>query len=228
MRQTYLDVLLREPTPNESQVASAALEGGQTPAAFVAAVTATAESNTNVRAVVRLYRAYYLRNPDYLGLGHWIRRRQQGTPLSQISNQFAAAPEFALRYGFLDDDQFVDLVYKNVLGRDPDVRGDGSTGSISSIWGSSGYRGQLMTRFSESGEFVRKSSGVVTAVHLYGSLFQQSIPRGLSDSYGPSLLSGRTTPEELAETLMGSAKYHKGGGTSAPPNRHRLTRALAT
>ncbi len=164
-----------------------------------------AESNTNLlRAVVRLYRAYYLRNPDYLGLGHWIRRRQQGTPLSQISNQFAAAPEFALRYGFLDDDQFVDLVYKNVLGRDPDVRGrqhwvDQLNGGL--------YRGQLMTRFSEAPEFVHKSSGVVTAVHLYGSLIQQSIPRGLSDSYGPSLQNGRLTPEELAETLMGSAKY---------------------
>jgi hypothetical protein len=204
VRQTYLDFLLREPTSSELQVASTALQGGQTPAALVAAVAATAESNTNVRAVVRLYRAYYLRNPDHGGLKHWIRQRQLGTSLSQISNQFAAAPEFALRYGYVDDAEFVDLVYGNVLDRGPDA---GGRAYWIGLLGKGLYRGQLMTKFSESGEFVRKSSGIVTAVHIYDSLFQQSIPRGLSDSYGPSLLSGRTTPEELAETLMGSAKY---------------------
>lgn len=204
VRQTYQDFLLRQPTATELQVGAAALSGGQTPAQFVVAVTETGEAFRNVRSVVRLYRTYYLRNPDNGGLRFWISQRQQGVSLGHVSNQFAAAPEFALRYGTLDDGGFVDLVYKNVLNRKPDASGR-------AYWidmlAKGLYRGQLMTRFSEAPEYLQKSNGYVTAVHLYNSLFQLSLSRGLSDSYGPAINSGSLTAEELATQLMADNRY---------------------
>lgn len=202
--QTYQDVLRRDPTAAERQVATAALEGGQTPAEFVVALTETAESNANVRSVIRLYRAYYLRNPDHGGLGYWILQRRAGATLSHISNQFAAAPEFSLRYGRLDDGQFVDLVYQNVLDRGPDAKG---RAYWIDLLGQGLYRGQLMTKFSESPEYVSKSFGVVTTVQLYDALFRRGIARGLSDAWAPSVQSGKTTPVELAATFLADVKY---------------------
>lgn len=202
--QTYLDVLRRNPTATERQTASAALQGGQSSGAFVVALTDTAESNANVRSVIRLYRAYYLRNPDHTGLGYWIGQRRSGVTLSSVSNQFAAAPEFALRYGRLDDAGFVNLVYDNVLDRAPDAKG---RAYWVALLGQGLYRGQLMTKFSESGEYVRKSFGVVTALQQYDALFRQGLPRGLSDSYGPSVQSGRITPEGLATSFLADVKY---------------------
>jgi serralysin len=43
--------------------------------------------------------------------------------LSQVAANFVASPEFAAKYGSLDDAQFVTLLYENALHREPDVAG---------------------------------------------------------------------------------------------------------
>lgn len=73
--------------------------------------------------VWRLYQAFFLRQPDYDGFAYWQRARAQGTSLSTIAYTFANGPEFKARYGSLNDSQFVDLVYRNVLCRAPDAGG---------------------------------------------------------------------------------------------------------
>ncbi len=101
-------------------------------------------------AVSRLYRAYFLRSPDNGGLSYWVTRRLDGAQLNEISSSFAAAEEFRIRYGSLSDAGFVDLVYRNVMGRTADSGG-------AAYWRSrlrSGLsRGEMMTAFSESSEF---------------------------------------------------------------------------
>jgi hypothetical protein len=100
----------------------------------------------------RLYSAYFLRTPDLSGLRFWVGRLQGGTSLQSASQFFAESSEFQTRYGSLDNGQFVDLVYENVLGRAPDAAGRDhwvnglSTGRY--------QRGGVMVGFSESDEFV--------------------------------------------------------------------------
>lgn len=104
-----------------------------------------------VPEVHRLYLGYFLRAPDTDGLTYWTAQRQAGITLADVSEQFALSQEFQDRYGNADDAQFVDLVYGNVLGRQPDA--DGRAYWIQQL--ADGLtRGELMTGFTESPEFV--------------------------------------------------------------------------
>jgi len=60
----------------------------------------------------------------------------QGTSLDEISDAFASSPEFQQTYGSLNNAEFVTLVYRNVLGRDPEPGGE-SSGRMSAILASS-------------------------------------------------------------------------------------------
>ncbi|MBK5223651.1 MAG: DUF4214 domain-containing protein [Acidimicrobiia bacterium] len=108
-------------------------------------------------SATRLYQAYFLRAPDAGGLQYWVGKLQGDMSLVAVSGQFAASPEFRARYGRLDDGAFVDLVYRNVLGRAPDAEGR-------AYWTDQmrqgRTRGWVMVGFSESAEFVRKTGTV--------------------------------------------------------------------
>ena len=94
--------------------------------------------------VVRLYRAFFQRQPDEAGYRYWRRALLTGGSLQAIADSFAASPELVARYGQLDDVSFVDQVYGNVLGREADPEGR-------AFWQGQLYagmsRGQMMTEF---------------------------------------------------------------------------------
>lgn len=118
----------------------------------------TYDPNAPAGTVYRLYRAYFLREPDAAGFEHWLGRYRAGLPLTSISDAFARSPEFRGRYGSLGSLDFVTLVYANVLGRAPDLGGLQHwllhlTGGMT--------RGTLMIDFSDSPEFrARTADGV--------------------------------------------------------------------
>lgn len=106
--------------------------------------------------VRRLYLAYFLREPEPGGWQFWI---ESGWALIHMSDFFAQSPEFIDRYGNLDNDEFVSLVYRNVLDREAEPGGyafwtgmlaDGTT------------RGWMMVGFSESPEFKEKTAPTAT------------------------------------------------------------------
>lgn len=104
-------------------------------------------------SVYRLYRAFFLREPDADGLVYWIvQARYARYPVGSIAEEFARSEEFRRRYGSLADGAFVDLVYRNVLGRTPDASGR-------AYWidqlRRGMRRGHLMLYFSDSVEFAR-------------------------------------------------------------------------
>lgn len=103
--------------------------------------------------VARLYFAYFLREPDDDGMAYW---HATGLPLREISQAFSETPEFRDKYGVLNDDGFIRLVYQNVLERQPDAGGLAywKTQLRSGI-----TKGDVMVHFSESAEFVAKHSG---------------------------------------------------------------------
>lgn len=105
--------------------------------------------------VYRLYRAYFLREPDAGGFTYWLTQHRWGYPLDAISEDFARSTEFVGMYGSLTDQQFVDRVYVNVLGREPDQGGY-------DYWlrqmAAGLRRGGLMLAFSDSEEFRQKTA----------------------------------------------------------------------
>ena len=122
------------------------------PAAPVVSAPITSPGASGVvGSVTRLYSAYFLRAPDAGGLAYWLDRMHHGTTLAWISEQFARSAEFTARYGALDAGAFVQLVYRNVLGREPDAGGYAHWAPL--VHNGSLTRGQMMIGFSESAEY---------------------------------------------------------------------------
>lgn len=105
--------------------------------------------------VYRLYRAYFLREPDADGFGYWLTQFNNGYPLTSISDDFSRSREFQSDYGDVSDRDFVTLVYNNVLERDPDQDGyDYWVGQMEAGM----PRGNVMINFSDSAEFRSKTA----------------------------------------------------------------------
>lgn len=104
--------------------------------------------------LVRLYKAYYKRWPDAGGYDYWVRKMKNGASLSSVSDYFAKSSEFQRNYGSLSNEQFVKLVYTNVLGRVGDQ--EGYNFWVKRLNDKKITRGGLMIQFSESSEFKRK------------------------------------------------------------------------
>ena len=101
--------------------------------------------------VFRLYRATLGRDPDKDGHRDWAGRILEGErDLEQVTDGFVGSAEFQSRYGALDDDGFVRLLYRNVLDRDADD--DGLANWVGRL-GSGSSRSEVVLGFSESQEF---------------------------------------------------------------------------
>ncbi len=72
---------------------------------------------------LRLYRAFFERDPDLTGIQYWIGQSRQGVGYDDMAWAFANSNEFTNRYQNLTDQQFLQVVYRNVLGRAPDQAG---------------------------------------------------------------------------------------------------------
>jgi hypothetical protein len=80
--------------------------------------------NGSAGSVYRLYQAAFDRAPDKAGLGYWIHQADAGMSLSEISSGFIDSNEFRQRYGDnLDNKNFLENLYLNVLGRTYDQAG---------------------------------------------------------------------------------------------------------
>src|SRR6185436_4616992 len=85
---------------------------------------------------------------------------------------FAGSPEFQSTYGALNNGQFVDLVYQNVLGRPPDAGGRAYwKGQLDA---SKMTRGQVMLGFSESPEYRSASESMVYVTMMYFGMLRRA------------------------------------------------------
>ncbi|MEO7649999.1 MAG: DUF4214 domain-containing protein, partial [Bryobacteraceae bacterium] len=103
--------------------------------------------------ITNAYTAVLGRDPDYAGWRFAFDSIRSGQPRLGIVNSFIVSPEFVNTYGNLTNQQFVPLVYQNVLGRQPD-----STGLL--FWlgqlESGTSRGQMMEAFFLSDEYTAR------------------------------------------------------------------------
>jgi len=125
--------------------------GTVTHGSLVDTVLSSAEFNTYVGPVSRLYLAAFHRVPDQPGLINWVNYMRAGNTLESVADAFVASQEFQLTYGTLDDTQYVTLLYENVLGRQPDPTGLADwTGQLAGVT----TRGQVLIGFSQSPEAI--------------------------------------------------------------------------
>ena len=97
----------------------------------------------------RLYKAAFDRAPDLVGLGFWIKALDNGETALKMALEFNSSPEFISLYGANNsNDDYLNLLYNNVLDRDGDPGGHAfwlghlNAGSVT--------REKLLIDFSES------------------------------------------------------------------------------
>jgi hypothetical protein len=122
---------------------------------------------------VRLYLTYFGRIPDSAGIRYWWSEVDKGRNLRTVSARFSGSPEFKSTYGNLSDEQFVRLVYRNVLGR------EGTTADIEywtgQITGKKDSRGGVMALFSKTKEYKDRSRSVVEVILVHEVMLGRAI-----------------------------------------------------
>lgn len=117
--------------------------------------------------VYRLYRATLGREPDSPGLAGWTERLSDGgIALAKAAEGFVLSPEFQGRYAGQDTHGFVTLLYRNVLGREPDAVG---LAGWTDLLASGRMRpAEVVLGFSESAEFRAATAAAVLTVSAEG------------------------------------------------------------
>lgn len=179
--------------------------GAMSRSEFVQSIVESPEYLGTIAPLSRLYLAYFERAPDDAGLTFWTGQLRAGRSLADISEHFARSAEFERTYGGLDDGEFVELVYRNVLDRAPDVVGQ-------AFWQdrlAAGLpRGTLMLQFSESPENIERTTPQIVVRALYRGLLQREPDRNGADFWTQyyrnsgsltAMITGFITSDEYAQ-----------------------------
>ncbi len=86
-------------------------------------VLAASDYSVSDAKTLRLYRAFFDRDPDVTGAAYWITQSRLGASPESLAWSFANSPEFLSRYGQVEGPRFLTLMFENMLGRTPDPAG---------------------------------------------------------------------------------------------------------
>jgi Ca2+-binding RTX toxin-like protein len=114
--------------------------------------------NETAGTVARLYWGVLERAPDALGLASWVNAITYGMSFGAAANGFTGSAEFQNRYGSLNNTQFVDQLYLNVLGRPADP--GGLVNWVNAL-NTGTSRGDVTLNFTESDEFQINTIGLI-------------------------------------------------------------------
>lgn len=166
--------------------------------------------------IIRLYTAFFDRQPDQSGFDYWQDSLlQQKMSLQGVAESFSQSNEFIESYGNLNNHQFLNLVYQNVLGREPDAAG--LTYWLNDL-GNGVRRGDIMVSFSESTEHIERSSHS-TAVSQLTLTKSPNTAAIFQDMIKIPLLTGNNTEESSALAAIdinGDGLLDLIGGRSTP------------
>ena len=205
VRQQYLDFLGRD--ADDSGLSYWLLEmsaGTKTRADVVNFFVFSDEFQNQVAPVSRLYQAYFLRIPDTSGLSYWISQKLAGVTIEEISNTFSTVDEFTNMYGPKTDAEFVQLVYQNVLGRQPDD--SGLSYWVDDRLGQGESRGTVMIGFSESVEYQTTTLNNIRVIAFYYGMLRRA-PDSEGFSYWVAKLDAGEQPNDLINGFIASAEY---------------------
>jgi len=191
--------------PNRTEAAkwlSALVDSSDTAASRVDGASRFSFWGPKVDPVIRLYYAYFGRMPDIGGLTAWADRLRFGVPLDHVADAFAGSSEFRHTYGSLGDQAFVELVYRNVLGRGGDRAG--ITYWTDQITRRLRTRGGVMAGFSESREHRTRRAGEVNVIDIFVGMIRRVPTTG---ELAAALPAARTSREPVITTLLNSHTY---------------------
>lgn len=107
------------------------------------------KANGPAAQAYRLYQAAFSREPDLPGLGFQVSVMGAGVTLTKVAQGFVDSAEFSKKYGSVDNRQYANLLYRNILGREGEAAGVNYwVGRLDS----GAARAEVLAEFSESNE----------------------------------------------------------------------------
>ncbi|CAL1690066.1 hypothetical protein MMB232_00186 [Brevundimonas subvibrioides] len=178
--------------------------------------TITYDENSTAAEILRIYDATLDRGPDAFGLDGWLQARAGGTTLVQMANSFVNSDEFKARYGALDNDAFVSLLYNFCLNRNVDPLGLKSYTDLlkSGAWS----RGDVVLSLSESVEHRQlmapqldqglwvADQTTLTIARLYDATFDRLPDLFGLDAWRQEIAAGRSL-NSMAAAFAGSQEF---------------------
>jgi len=120
----------------------------------------------NAEKAFRIYKSAFDRTPDKEGLGYWIKELDSGLELHQVTNSFVISQEFKNMYGAdLDNKEFINALYNNVLEREPDQVGLDYW--INDMENNGMSRADVLASFSESAENIANTGPLIELGVVY-------------------------------------------------------------
>jgi uncharacterized protein (DUF1800 family) len=207
VRQQYRDVFQREGDPGGVAYWAGSISSGATVREqLIANFVRSPEFRDSIAPVARLYLAYFDRAPDFSGLTYWTARFQGGTSLAEISEAFAQSGEFVQLYGPKTNAEFVQLIYRNVLERQPDPSGYAYW--VGELDSKRRTRGAVMAGFSESAEYAARSGPSVLVSLLYTAMMQRTPDTAGFSFWVNRIASGAANERTLIDQFYASVEYH--------------------
>ena len=166
---------------------------------YLASLSQLPAYQNRMGGLTRSYQAYFLRDPDKSGLDYWFAKVNAGWSTARVSDFFATSSEFTTRYGSLDNGAFVDLIYKNVLGRPADDAGRAYW--VNQLDTARKTRGQVMVGYSDSNEFKTATAARVNVIITTYALLRRPPTE-------TELLAGMTmAPDALVASIVSTPEY---------------------
>ncbi len=162
------------------------------------------EYQNMVPPMIRLYSAFFLRIPDFPGLMYQVGELRAGAPIGAIADNFSLSPEFTSRYGSLTDEQYVDLVYQNVLGRAPDP--GGRQYYLERLADGRLTRGTMMVGFSESPEYRGLTDKRVMVIGVFAGMLRR-VPTEPDVDYYVGQIDAGLTQLQFITNLTNAPEY---------------------
>jgi hypothetical protein len=195
----YFNYLGRLPGPTETSVQASFLNGGGSRADLAYNFFQASEFNLGGRFVAGLYVGLLDRDAEYSG---WLFQRNAvataQTNTSQLVASFLGSAEYSLKFGNPPNAEFIRLLYRHVLLREPaqpevDVQFGALASGVS--------RTQLASSFLSSEEFRSGTGPRLFAFLLYATLLQRDSSAGERSILAGRLEAGLTLKAAIAEFL---------------------------
>ncbi len=116
----YTTLVGRQASRSEALQLRASLEAQ----GFAATIAPFVDVDSRSADIDRLYVAYFSRMPDLGGYIYWHNQLNNGWDLQRASRFFAESREYQATYGDATLEEFLDIIYAEVLGRAPDAGGE--------------------------------------------------------------------------------------------------------
>lgn len=197
--ELVVDLLARRPDVAGARHFGGRLDRGEDAGSVGAALVGSPEWQHVVAPVARVYLAAFGRHAEHGGLVHWASVVRGGSSLADVAAAFVDSPEFAARNGAPDSRAFVRLLYRNVLGREPDDAGEAHW--VGELDAGRMSRAHVLVAFSESPEHVARTARELPVALAYAGLLRRP-----ADDAGLAYWSARPTAE-LIDGVVGSAEF---------------------